>query len=738
MRRLKNRPPSGLTLTRSVSEGLLPLPSLTLRVSVERPPDVSDAAVGGLNFSKSKSRVSRTRRRRGGMSLILVMTAVSMSMLLTYAAISSQTRGLQIRQNVNRQELAHRAAESGATIALAKLQASDWTEVTESVSGILENDSQGTASYAVEFRTIDGQTSPAAYPTSQGQTNLTENRSVFNSTSPGLTSDSANTAASATKQAFQLLVRSTGKWQSATDITDFVTDVVEVGVELQPRVPGRTLLPADSASAIDVMPNSANYDTIQTYALFTTTGSNDNPSLTLQPGDRIDGSVWLNTGLDLFTGPNWNGSTRNDYLLSVGSRYAPTIGGQPALQHPHPFGGGVTTLNSLNTSDQTDLEKLNVPHQTASSSLVAPTVSFTAWQTYQLYVGGFIYDAEKLTTETLAKAILRPSQRNPLGVFYRDGNLELDDNVVIQGTLVCSGRVTVSGNNVFLTGLNWRDADGAALLSNATIFPRLPSIVARELKFERNTRATVDGAVLLTSTVTDSGGSYELLDATNIDIAGSEATSVPLRQPFSQVQLPNDVNLSKVTGNCQHAIWLADGNSGNWYPISDVDSANRRLTVVGEASRPSPVSFRVRRQRLRFTDLRGPLLTPRLKLTMAWEWTLSNGLWNSLHSIWKLLIQIQSNNGFPQTPFVDWLADPATFAGWGDSYDTLGLSLEPTFHLSPLAGVTYRDSLPLFRGYSPASGSTSSPMSNTSPGSTSQLSDFAGYRWRVLFWRRLH
>ncbi len=40
---------SSLTLTRSVSEGLLPLPLLTLRVSVKRPPNVSHVAVRGIS-----------------------------------------------------------------------------------------------------------------------------------------------------------------------------------------------------------------------------------------------------------------------------------------------------------------------------------------------------------------------------------------------------------------------------------------------------------------------------------------------------------------------------------------------------------------------------------------------------------------------------------------------------------------------------------------------------------------
>ena len=37
---------------------------------------------------------------RRGLSLVVVMIAISMSMALTYAALSSQARGVQVRQNV--------------------------------------------------------------------------------------------------------------------------------------------------------------------------------------------------------------------------------------------------------------------------------------------------------------------------------------------------------------------------------------------------------------------------------------------------------------------------------------------------------------------------------------------------------------------------------------------------------------------------------------------------------------
>lgn len=670
-----------------------------------------------------KRDVHSLRSRRRGLSLVVVMIAISMSMVLTYAALSSQARSVQIRQNVNRQELARQAAESGATIVLNKLQSASWSGVTTPLSGTLSSDKLGSTTYSVSYFTIDGQTSPAAYPAGQGRTSLSGSWEFFNANSDGLSTSSADEAATATRQAFQLLIRSTGKWQSATDVLDFVTETIEVGVELQPRVPGRTILAPDIAQATDVLASNAGYDTIQNYALFASTGSSSNPSLTLQPGQRIDGPSWLADGVSVFTGPRWSTSARNEYLQSTGTLFSSTSDGTTTLSHPHPFGGPVTMVGSFSSSETADLTKLNVPRVTTSGSLTTPSISFSGWKTYQLYQGGFSYSAETLSSGTLDNIVLRPSQRNPLGIFYREGNLTIDDNVVIQGTLVCSGKVTFTGNNVVVASVNWRDSAGGTLVSTANLFPRPPAVVASSIQLNSGTRASIEGAVLLTSTLSGADGNYDFVSGSNVNITGSQATSVPIRQPYSLVQLPSGTSLSNVSGSGDHAIWLAEGSSGNWFPIIDVDESNHQLTILGEANRPNPTSFRIHRQRARQFDVRGPLMTTRLTFSVSNSWRLSTGLWNNQYSLWQLEAQVQINNGQPVTPFVSWVADPSNYAGWGDPWDSVGLPLEPVIHLRPQPGVKFRDSLPLFRSYvAPANLITAT-------------NDPSGYRWRVLFWR---
>lgn len=662
---------------------------------------------------------------RRGLSLVVVMIAISMSMVLTYAALSSQARGVQVRQNVNRQEMARQAAESGAAIALNQLQSPSWSGVATPLSGTLNSDKSGSTTYEVTFFTIDGQTSPSAYPAGQGKTSLSGSWEFFNANSAGLSTSSADMAASATRQAFQLLIRCTGKWQSATDALDFVAETIEVGVELQPRVPGRTILAPDIPEATDVLASNGSYDTIQNYALFASAGSGSNPSLTLQPGQRIDGPSWLTNGATLFNEPRWNSTVRDEFLQSIGTVYSQTSGSTTTLRHPHPFGGPITMVSNFSSSETSDLSKLNVPRLTASSSLMTPSISFSDWKTYQLYQGGFSYSAEILKSGTLDNVVLRPAPRNPLGVFVREGNLTIDDNVVVQGTLVCSGRIIFTGNNVICDSVNWRDSSGGPLVSTSDLFPRLPAIVANHIQLNSSTRASIEGAVLLTSTLSGADGSYDFVSGDDLNLVGTQATSVPIRQPYSRVQLPSNIDLSNVSGSGGHAIWLADGNSGNWFPIIEVDESNRRLTILGEANRPAPTSFRIARQRARHFDVRGPLMATRATFSSSNSWKLSSNLWSNQHSLWQLQTQIEANNGQPITPFVTWVANPANYTGWGNPWEQVGLPLEPVVHLRPQPGIRFRDSLPLFRSFVPP------------PNLVTATNDPSGYRWRVLFWRDL-
>lgn len=603
------------------------------------------------------------------------MVAVSASVILTLAFLRTQTTVLQMSRNGQRRDLALQAAQTGAAVALEQLHSPDWSGVSERPAGVVSSDADGTASYAVEYRPVE----------------------------------SLNGEPLAEDAALHLRVASTGTWRSASNPDELVARSVEVVVRLEPRLPGRAIRPGDSSAADDLAPNPGDYDAIQRYALFAGGGS---VSLSLDPGGRIEGNVWLGRHLQFYNAPDWRQSAQNvreNLLDSIGA-YLVSGSTPSAFLHPHPLAGGITFLESPDSNVEADLGRLRTPWNETEVPLALPqfNVSSTA---YQVYTGGFEYLVADVPS-TLRNTTLGPTPENPLGAYYRSGSVRLEDDVTIQGTLFSTGRITIAGENVHVAAFNWRGEAGRPLVSNVEHWPRLPAVVASEIVVEPGARAAVEGAVVAFGSLSGAGGNFEYVDADEADVTGT-ATASPLRQPHSLVQLNSEADLGGINGDGQHAIWLQNGKSGAWFPIVGVDAARRELTVLGEAHESS-VACRIRRLRRRYLDVRGPVSAQSVAINSVPAWMVpTREQWDELHSRWR--------DGETSVSFIDWLADPANFAGWPPPLSEYGLKLEPTFHLRHAGLQAYRWSPPLFTAYQ----------------GTGADAEFAGYRWKVISWREL-
>ena len=616
------------------------------------------------------------------------MLAIATALVISLALLRTQSVSLQISRNGVRRDLAFQAAQAGASAALERIQSTQWTGVGETPSRTVLSDAEGTSSYAVAFK----QYAPSGVTPSPDR-------------------------------ALSLVIESTGKWQSAANAADQVLVKVEVVARLEPRVPGRTVYSGDSAVASDLTANPGSYDQIQNYAIYAKLGTT---SLVIDPQSSIEGSLWLYNKIQLFEDPRWSASIRTEYLKSLKGLY---VSGSTA-SYPHPLAGPVTFYTTPPSSS--DLSNLGVSWSQTSTQLTYPSVAWDNWRTYRLYNNGFVYQAVTVTSP-LSNVTLRPTASNPLGIFVCEGSLTVRDNVTIQGTLVCVGALTIDGNSVNLTSYNWRGTDGAALVSNVTRWPRLPAIVADTLLTERDIRATVEGAVVVRRGFMGGGSDFEYMNATNQTSSGT-ATAVRSQQPLSVVQLVRDddgrlyllnfgadkYKIAGLNGNGDYAIWLDSGNRGAWYPITGVDATNGRLTVFGEVELTSETNYSIRRNRKRFTEIRGPIAaeTHELNRPPCWD-TPGSTNWSSLHNQWASTNALLQTLGWQQIPFVTWLGIPFNFTGWSYPINTYGLPVEPTFHVARTDNVSYRWVPPVFTAYD-GSGSNA---------------PYAGYRWKVLSWR---
>ena len=256
-------------------------------------------------------------------------------------------------------------------------------------------------------------------------------------------------------------------------------------------LPGRTVHPGDSATANNRAPNPGDYYQIQQYTIY---AGRNKTSLVLDPAGRINGKLWLDHNLRLFHDPHWNSSIRHVMLESIGAQYATGSG----LRHPHPVAGTVTFYYYPSGGAQYDLNQLMVAWKDTDIVLEYSAISSSDWSRYRLYEGGFEYGAVEVSS-VLSNVMLGPRPDNPLAIFYRRGLIILNDDVTISGTLVSTDQVTLAGDDIRISGFNWRGVEGRATVANINNWPRLSAVVADSLEMNRDVQAVVGGAVVVRS-----------------------------------------------------------------------------------------------------------------------------------------------------------------------------------------------------------------------------------------------
>ncbi|QDV54043.1 hypothetical protein [Gimesia fumaroli] len=627
------------------------------------------------------------RTSRSGISLILVMFALSMSLVLTYSFIQTQSVLTQISENGARRDLAMNAARAGMNDALNRLNTLEWGGVNDQYLREFQSDSDGTSTYNISFQAPN---------------------------------DSLNSV-------LELEVHSLGVWTSAENNNLRSEYQITAKVQLVPRLKDRAILPGDSASATDQATNPGDYDEISQYALFAEEGRD---SLILDPCDRIDGNLWLNDELVLYEDPNWNSSVRSIFLQDLGNRLVTFPDGSTSLsdaslQYPHPIAGNITFYHSPSSSIQQDLADLKINWSMTVEKPAIPSSDTSKFSTYQLYAGGPEYQAVSVSS-SLYNETLRPTPENPLGIFYRNGSINIFDNVVIQGTLIAKNKIFFRGKGIHLTAFNWKDATGEPLVSDADRWPRLPTVIADDIDFERDTQTTIEGAVVCHDDLSGAGGSVDFPGVSVIQLTGT-ATATSIEQPYSTITLNEFRILDSLTANGNYAIWLnttgmnQTGATGSWYPIVGVDSQNQQLTVRGEIDHVVATGYLIKRHKRALTQIRGPVCAETYNFNRLNEWVLSTSLWNDRKNTWEIENDLRTLLGIDLLGFSEWLADPLNFPGWSSYYQFFGLDLEPTLHIQHLKDQEYRWEPPLFQPYDGGDAN----------------SEYAGYRWSLIDWKEI-
>ncbi len=348
-----------------------------------------------LTDIRIKSR-PRTRCPRRGMALLMVLLLLSLTVGLSYAAMRSQSTVSTIQRNADRRASARQAAMTGLSMAMKKMHQSSWSGVDTSLSGRL-SDSE---SFLVTYSTGD----------------------------PRLTSSDND-------YPYRVTLLSTGYAVDPNQATSIASHSVRAVVQLVPRALAAE--PSDWATMLNF--------TLYQYA---------SGIFLWDPPGRIEGPVRIQTYFLPAWNYSWWGSPRTQYLKDLCAMQTANVGDY------RPFNAQVSMPTSWQILDT--MTVLNTYLGIPTTNLAARDISSISFpstmSTYRLYPGGKVYAFESLdsTLDSVTKSATPAT--NPAGLFLRSGNLTVNNNVSITGTVFIpassGGQITLSGTGITMSPVN--------------------------------------------------------------------------------------------------------------------------------------------------------------------------------------------------------------------------------------------------------------------------------------------
>ncbi len=337
-------------------------------------------------LSVKKDRVER----RNGVAVILVFLILAFTMGLSYAAIRSQSGAANIARNANRNIDARQAALAGAAMALRKMHTTSWAGVNTNISGALGSG----LSFQAEF--------------TAGDPRLNTSHPEYGDLP------------------FRVTITVVGRAVDPDNPQCVAEHRIRVIVRLVPRALGNAPSQWSELTSATVYQNVPGV-------------------FHVYPGSRIEGSVRTQATIQIRSGIEWATAHYSGYFLGLNQRRQAGMGDQ------RPFTGPIRIINSWQEWDTLNLlnTQMGIATTSASSQFIAYWSSPAGSLSYRIYPGGPAYSAVMVGDRLQAVALGPDPASNPLGLFYRAGQIDLRDDVSVRGTLMAD---RVSGGNVVVRG----------------------------------------------------------------------------------------------------------------------------------------------------------------------------------------------------------------------------------------------------------------------------------------------
>lgn len=374
---------------------------------------------------------------RRGMTLLLVLLMLSITVGLSYAAMRSMSTASMIQRNSDRRASARQAAVTGLSIALKKMRLSTWTGVGTTITGSLST----TDSYRVSYATGDPRLSDS-------NSDIPYRVTVI---STGYSADSQQTQAVASYRVRAIvrfiprqLATEPTAWTSMMDYTAFQWKSGDFRWEPPMRIEGRVRVQA-----------------------------------TMFP-------TFMYSWWELFTG----GKARVQFLKDLNAMNA------AGKYDWRPFTGKITLRESAQILDTMTVLNtyLGLTTESVSDSIVSDMTFASTISTYRIYPGGKTYTIPQLPSSIQSVTYQSDPATNPAGLFCRSGSLSIGSNTTIKGSIFTTAnsgsQVTISGQGVSLAPVN------LPALQGTTAPVQLPvAAVADNVVIQTGASVTINGLV---------------------------------------------------------------------------------------------------------------------------------------------------------------------------------------------------------------------------------------------------
>ena len=323
--------------------------------------------------------------RRRGITLIIVLILISITLALSYAMVRSQIDAIQIQGNSTRRDLAYEAALTGISAAIRTMNNNSWAGVDVPISGALDSYD----SYQVTFTTGDPALSAAGANNSDYPYRVTL-------LSTGSSVDPAH--GTTTTRRIQAVVR---------------LIVVQLGAE------------------------SSDWAAMQQFTVYQTKVK----PFTINTPCRIEGPVRVQGAVTICPDYSWATAACSRYMSDLTTMNSAGIASYQPLTGPVTLPTPTTSIatRSLMTDELALTLYATVATQAAAQSY--PT-QFTS---YRIYPGGKLYSVPQLSSNLQNTTLAPDPVINPLGIYFAPNNITLGNNVTITGTLVAGGDLHVNG-----------------------------------------------------------------------------------------------------------------------------------------------------------------------------------------------------------------------------------------------------------------------------------------------------